>query len=112
MRVFLQALGCRLNEAELETWSRDCRARGFALTDRAEHADLVVINSCAVTGESVRKSRQLVRRAQRANPNAKLVLSDDLIADMLRARKAAVPDETHFDEIITEAAANGPQEKD
>jgi threonylcarbamoyladenosine tRNA methylthiotransferase MtaB len=75
MRVFLQALGCRLNEAELETWSRDCRARGYALTDRAEHADLVVINSCAVTGESVRKSRQLVRRAQRANPNAKLVLS-------------------------------------
>jgi len=75
MRVFLQALGCRLNEAELETWSRDCRTRGYTLTDRAEHADLVVINSCAVTGESVRKSRQLVRRAQRANPNAKLVLS-------------------------------------
>ena len=75
MRVFLQALGCRLNEAELETWSRDCRARGFQLTTDAEQADLVVINTCAVTGESVRKSRQLIRRAQRANPQAKLVVS-------------------------------------
>lgn len=75
MRVFLQTLGCRLNEAELETWSRDCRARGYQLTDDAAHADLILINSCAVTSESVRKSRQLVRRAQRSNPMAKLVLS-------------------------------------
>jgi len=75
MKVFLQALGCRLNEAELETWSRDCRERGFALTKEAEQADLVVINTCAVTAESVRKSRQLVRRSQRSNPQAKLVVS-------------------------------------
>ena len=75
MRVFLQALGCRLNEAELETWSRDCRARGFTLADDAAHADLVVINTCAVTAESVRKSRQLIRRARRGNPMAKLVVS-------------------------------------
>ena len=75
MRVFLQALGCRLNEAELETWSRDWRARGYRLTTEAEDADLLVINTCAVTGESVRKSRQLIRRAQRRNPLAKLVVS-------------------------------------
>ncbi|MCG6966175.1 MAG: tRNA (N(6)-L-threonylcarbamoyladenosine(37)-C(2))-methylthiotransferase MtaB [Chromatiaceae bacterium] len=75
MRVFLQTLGCRLNEAELEGWSRDCRERGFTVTRDAEQADLVVVNTCAVTGESVRKSRQLIRRAQRANPRAKLVVS-------------------------------------
>jgi len=75
MRVFLQTLGCRLNEAELEGWSRDCRARGFTVADRAEQADLVIVNTCAVTGESVRKSRQLIRRAQRGNPQAKLVVS-------------------------------------
>ncbi|MCB1922640.1 MAG: tRNA (N(6)-L-threonylcarbamoyladenosine(37)-C(2))-methylthiotransferase MtaB [Gammaproteobacteria bacterium] len=75
MRVFLKALGCRLNEAELETWTRDCRARGYTLADDAAQADLVVINTCAVTGESVRKSRQLIRRAQRSNPLAKLVVS-------------------------------------
>jgi threonylcarbamoyladenosine tRNA methylthiotransferase MtaB len=75
MRVFLQALGCRLNEAELESWSRDCRARGYSLAKSAESADLVVINTCAGTAESVRKSRQLIRRAQRENPTAKLVVS-------------------------------------
>ena len=96
MRVFLQALGCRLNEAELETWSRDCRTRGFTLAGDVADADLVVINTCAVTVESVRKSRQLIRRAQRNNPSAKLVVSgcyaslpsagaDELSADGLGA---------------------------
>jgi threonylcarbamoyladenosine tRNA methylthiotransferase MtaB len=64
-----------MNEAELENWSRDCRERGFSLASSAEQADLVVINTCAVTGESVRKSRQLIRRAHRGNPQAKLVVS-------------------------------------
>ena len=75
MKFLLQALGCRLNEAELESWSRDCRERGFDLTDAPEQADVIVINTCAVTTESVRKSRQLVRRARRSNPQAKLVVS-------------------------------------
>ena len=75
MQVHLKALGCRLNEAELETWARDFRDRGLALTNDAAQADLVVVNTCAVTEEAVRKSRKLLRRIQRANPNAKLVVS-------------------------------------
>jgi len=75
MRVHLQALGCRLNEAELETWARDFRARGIQLAPDAGDADLVVINTCAVTSESVRKSRNLIRRAQRDNPQARLIMS-------------------------------------
>lgn len=75
MRVHLQALGCRLNEAELETWARDFRGRGFELASEVGEADIVVINTCAVTAESVRKSRNLIRRAQRRNPAAKLVMS-------------------------------------
>ena len=34
MRIHLQTLGCRLNEAELERWTRDCQARGFTLAPR------------------------------------------------------------------------------
>jgi threonylcarbamoyladenosine tRNA methylthiotransferase MtaB len=75
MRIHLKALGCRLNEAELDNWSRDFQARGHRMTSDASAADLVVINTCAVTEEAVRKSRQLVRRAHRANPAAKLVMS-------------------------------------
>lgn len=75
MRVQLQALGCRLNEAELEDWARQFQQRGFRITPEDETADLVVVNTCAVTREAVRKSRKLLRRTQRDNPRAKLVVS-------------------------------------
>jgi len=75
MRVHLKTLGCRLNEAELETWSRGFQSLGHELTQELNEADLVVVNTCAVTGEAVRKSRKLIRRAQRSNPTAKLVVS-------------------------------------
>ena len=75
MRVRLHTLGCRLNEAELEAWARQFRQRGCTIAHDAEPADLVVINTCAVTGEAVRKSRKLLRRAQRDNPRARLVVS-------------------------------------
>ncbi len=75
MRVNLQTLGCRLNEAELETWARQFQQLGHQITPDETGADLVVVNTCAVTQEAVRKSRKLLRRAQRANPRAKLVVS-------------------------------------
>lgn len=74
-RVLLKSLGCRLNEAEIESWARDFLARGWSIAGDGEAADLVVANSCAVTQEAARKSRQLLRRCQRANPHAKLVMT-------------------------------------
>lgn len=79
-RVLLKSLGCRLNEAELEDWAAGFRARGFALASDDEPADLVVVNTCAVTQEATRKSRQLLRRAHRRNPRARLVVSGCLAA--------------------------------
>ncbi len=75
MRIQLKTLGCRLNEAELETWARDFKAKGHDLVDASETADLVVFNSCAVTQDAVRKSRHQVRKAARENPGAKIVLA-------------------------------------
>ena len=75
MRIRLQTLGCRLNEAELETWARNFQADGHRLVGDNEEADLLVFNSCAVTQDAVRKSRNLLRRASRENPKAKVVLS-------------------------------------
>ncbi len=74
-RIQLQTLGCRLNEAELEGWASRFRALGMELTDDTSQADLVVVNTCAVTAEAVRKSRQLLRRARRDNPHTKLAVS-------------------------------------
>lgn len=75
MRIHLKTLGCRLNEAELESWSRDFEQLGHQITPFLPQADLVVVNTCAVTSEAVRKSRKLLHRAQRENPRAKLVVS-------------------------------------
>ena len=75
MQVHLTTLGCRLNEAELENWASGFMSKGHAITQTPEQADVVVINTCAVTQEAVRKSRQLIRRTHRNNPAAKLVVS-------------------------------------
>lgn len=75
MQVHLKALGCRLNEAELENWSQKFSADGHAITPEANAADLMVLNTCAVTSEAVRKSRQTINRLHRDNPTAKLVVS-------------------------------------
>jgi threonylcarbamoyladenosine tRNA methylthiotransferase MtaB len=75
MRIHLNTIGCRLNEAELESWSRGFLAQGHQLTTELAEADLVVINSCAVTGEAARKSRKLINRIKRTNPQARLVVS-------------------------------------
>ena len=75
MQVHLTTLGCRLNEAELESWATGFMSKGHVITQTPQRADVVVINTCAVTQDAVRKSRQLIRRTHRNNPTAKLVVS-------------------------------------
>lgn len=75
MQIHLKSLGCRLNEAELEAWAREFQASGHSISLDSDTADLVVLNTCAVTQEAVRKSRQIIRRVQRNNAHAKLVVS-------------------------------------
>jgi len=75
VKVNFQALGCRLNEAELESWSNEFLSKGHELTMNSEEADLVVFNSCSVTAEADRKSRNLINRIYRDNPDAQLVVT-------------------------------------
>ena len=105
MKVHLKALGCRLNEAELEQWSQQFQAEGYAISRDGVGADLVVLNTCAVTNEASRKSRHLINRLHRDNPTAKLVvtgchasLEPEQVADTLGVdlvirndQKAALP---------------------
>lgn len=80
MKVYLTALGCRLNEAELQSWERSLAERGHRVVPRPEQADVLVLNSCAVTGEAARKSRKISRRLHRRNPEAFNVLVGCLAA--------------------------------
>ncbi len=75
MQIHLKTLGCRLNEAELESWAESFQSKGHNIIDDPDHADLLVVNTCAVTQEAVKKSRQIIRRTHRNNPSAKLVVS-------------------------------------
>ena len=75
MRVHLKTLGCRLNEAEIESWANDFSAQGHTLVNEDAAPDVLVLNTCAVTQGAVRKSRQLVRKTHKKNPKAKLVVS-------------------------------------
>ena len=75
MQIHLKTLGCRLNEAEIESWANKFQEKGHKLIADPESADLLVINTCAVTQEAVKKSRQIIRRIHRNNPTAKLVVS-------------------------------------
>ena len=75
MLVHLRTLGCRLNEAELESWAQAFQKAGHKITRVQNEAQLIIINSCAVTQDAVRKSRQLIRRIHRDNPSAKIVAS-------------------------------------
>lgn len=66
MKIHLDTIGCRLNQAEIEQMAQQFRAQGHTLTAEAAGADLVVINTCAVTTEAAADSRQKIRQAARA----------------------------------------------
>ncbi|MBR7033227.1 MAG: tRNA (N(6)-L-threonylcarbamoyladenosine(37)-C(2))-methylthiotransferase MtaB [Clostridia bacterium] len=71
----LFTLGCRVNQYESDAIGELLRSEGFLPAPRGEAADVYVINTCAVTAESERKSRQLIRRARAANPSATVVVT-------------------------------------
>ena len=74
MNVFLDSIGCRLNQSEIERYARQFRAAGHTIVDSPERADLVVVNTCAVTREAASDSRQKIRQAARAG-NAQIILT-------------------------------------
>ena len=73
MRVFLDTTGCRLNQSEIETLARQFQQAGHIVVTRPDEAELVVLNTCAVTREAARSSRNMIRRANRANAAAQIV---------------------------------------
>ena len=66
MKIFLDMVGCRLNQAEIESMARQFRAAGHTLVAEAGGADLAVVNTCAVTAQAVADSRQKISGAARA----------------------------------------------
>ena len=63
--VSILTLGCRVNQYESDSFAEDLAAQGITIVPFGEKCDLSVVNTCTVTAESDRKSRQMIRRAAR-----------------------------------------------
>ena len=70
----IHTLGCKVNTYESNVICEKFEEEGFTRVDFGESSDVVIINTCAVTEESARKSRQFARRAKRENPDCVLVV--------------------------------------
>ncbi len=65
MKIFLDTIGCRLNQAEIELMALQFRAAGHEIAAAVEGADLAVVNTCAVTTDAAADSRRLIRQIAR-----------------------------------------------
>ena len=65
MKIFFETIGCRLNQAEIESLARQFRGAGHEIVATAAEADLAVVNTCTVTAEAASDSRAAIRRAKR-----------------------------------------------
>ncbi len=74
MKVAFYTLGCKVNQYETEAMQKLFGASGYEISSDIETADVIVVNTCTVTSLSSQKSRQMIRRAARANENAILVV--------------------------------------
>ena len=66
MKIYLDTIGCRLNQSEIESMARGFRAAGHEIVTSAEAAELAVVNTCAVTNEAAADSRGKIRQMARA----------------------------------------------
>lgn len=71
----IYTLGCKVNQYESEAIAEAAENAGFTICDPSERCDVYIINTCTVTGESDRKSRQFIRRAISENASATVIVT-------------------------------------
>lgn len=74
MRAVVLTLGCKINQCESDSLAYLLRERGYEVDCRESQADLFLVNTCAVTAEADRKSRQTVHRIAKHNPDADILV--------------------------------------
>ena len=75
MKAVVFTLGCKVNECESDSLIAGLEQRGYEVSDKLVPADLYVVNTCAVTAEAEKKSRQMASRIKKLNPNAKIIFT-------------------------------------
>lgn len=73
--VAIHTHGCKLNQADSQALGRRFRDSGYSLVDLSSNPDIIVLNSCTVTGTADAKARQFLRAAKRRNPDVTIVVT-------------------------------------
>lgn len=75
IKVALTTLGCKVNQFESASFLSALEDRGVTIVPFSHKADIYIINTCAVTAKAGAQSRQLIRKALKTNPDARLVVT-------------------------------------
>ncbi len=75
MKAVVFTLGCKVNESESEALIAGLAERGYEVSDKLVPADIYIVNTCAVTKEAEKKSRQTASRIRRLNKDAKIIFT-------------------------------------
>ena len=73
-KVSIITLGCKQNKYESDCMARILEDNGYEVIDTLEFADIYILNSCAVTNEAEKKSRQHIMKFNKLNPQAKIIV--------------------------------------
>ena len=74
-KAYITTLGCKVNQFESASIQSSLASQGYATTGRIDNADIIIINTCAVTSKASAQSRQTIRRAARNNKDALIVVT-------------------------------------
>ena len=74
MLASVVTLGCKVNEYESQSILNQLKQSGYEITEGLVKADVYIVNTCAVTNTAERKSRQVLAKIEKLNPNAKIVV--------------------------------------
>jgi threonylcarbamoyladenosine tRNA methylthiotransferase MtaB len=75
MKIYLDSIGCRLNQSEIERMARQFKQTDHVLVGSPEESELAVINTCTVTAKAAADSRKMTRGVNRRNPVTRIVLT-------------------------------------
>lgn len=115
MKVGIYSLGCKVNIYESEYVTNLLKDNNYKIVDFEDKADIYIINTCSVTNESDKKSRKMINRAKRNNPDAVIVVmgcysqvsSDEVEADIILGNK----DKSKIAELLEDYFENKEKKK-
>ena len=115
MKVGIYSLGCKVNIYESEYVTNLLKEHNYEIVDFDSKADIYIINTCSVTNESDKKSRKIINRARKINPESCIIVmgcysqvsSDDIEADIILGNK----DKSKIIELIEDYFKNKEKKK-